>query len=123
MPFPQARISINIAKKEYLEYKQGKITKTETDFESHYGYFSGDEEKELRYPKDGILTISYSSKVKSGNLVIGLYKYDGTPIQVFDTDTNSDVTVPIEKNQIYKLIARGDNTSGYYKFSWKLKKK
>ena len=43
--------------------------------------------------------------------------------KITKTDTPSNITVLVEKNRIYKLIAKGNGTKGYYKFTWEFKKK
>lgn len=106
-------------KSQYHKFTYGEVIKKDELFESQYRNFNGEEEKQIRYPQAGNLTINYSSKVKRGSLVIGIYHYNGKPIKTFETNRSSSITIPIEKNRIYRLIATGDSTKGHYKFNWK----
>ncbi|MEJ8553879.1 hypothetical protein [Tepidibacter sp. Z1-5] len=96
----------------------GEVTSTDNTFKSTYSDFNSSEETEIRYPKDGNLKINYKSKVKKGSLRMGLYKYNGDVVKTFNTNEKSSISVPIKKNTIYRLIATGENTKGYYEVDW-----
>ncbi|WFD09817.1 hypothetical protein [Tepidibacter hydrothermalis] len=102
----------------YERSDNAEVIKTENTFKSSYSDFNSSEEAEIRYPKDGNLKINYKSKVKKGSLKIGLYKYNGEPVKTFYTNEEWSISVPIKKNTIYRLIATGENTKGYYEVDW-----
>ncbi|WP_099191633.1 PLD nuclease N-terminal domain-containing protein [Tepidibacter mesophilus] len=102
----------------YKKAVNGEVIKTEDSFKSSYSNFNSSEETEIRYHQDGNLKIDYSSKVKKGSLRIGLYKYNGEPVEIFKTNKKSSIVIPIKKNTIYRLIATGENTKGDYEVDW-----
>lgn len=95
-----------------------EVIKTENSFKNTYSDFNSSEECEIRYHEDGNLKINYKSKVKKGSLKMGLYKYNGEPVKTFYTNEEWSISVPIKKNTIYRLIATGENTKGYYEVDW-----
>lgn len=102
----------------YKKAVNGEVIKTDNSFKSSYLDFNSSEEAEIRYHEDGNLKINYKSKVKKGSLNIGLYKYNGEPVEIFKTNKKSSIVIPIKKNTIYRLIATGENTKGYYEVDW-----
>ncbi|WP_053955902.1 hypothetical protein [Inediibacterium massiliense] len=98
------------------------VIREENSFKDEYKDFSGKEVKEIWFGENGILEIHYDSKVKKGELILGVYEYNGEPIETFKTNKRGVTTISIEKNRIYKLIAEGSDTKGYYRFSWEFNK-
>ncbi|MCT4508121.1 MAG: PLD nuclease N-terminal domain-containing protein [Tepidibacter sp.] len=102
----------------YKKAVNGEVIKTDNSFESSYLKFNSSEEAEIRYHEDGNLKINYKSKVKKGTLKLGVYKYNGEVVTTFHTNKKSSISIPIKKNTIYRLIATGENTKGYYEVDW-----
>ncbi|CAH2212115.1 PLD nuclease N-terminal domain-containing protein [Tepidibacter aestuarii] len=102
----------------YKKAVNGEVIKTGNTFKSSYLNFNSSEETEIRYHQEGNLKIDYSSKVKKGSLRIGLYKYNGEVVKTFKTNEKSSIVIPIKKDTIYRLIATGENTKGYYEVDW-----
>lgn len=102
----------------YKKAVNGEVVKTDNSFKSSYLKFNSSKEAEIRYHEDGNLKINYKSKVKKGSLRIGLYKYNGEVVRTFHTNKKSSISIPIKKNTIYRLIATGENTKGYYEVDW-----
>ncbi|WP_129595971.1 hypothetical protein [Anaerophilus nitritogenes] len=98
------------------------VVKAENYFKDEYKDFIGKEIKEIWFGENGVLEIHYDSKVKKGELTLGVYEYNGEPIEIFKTNKSGVTTISIEKNRIYKLIAKGIHTKGYYNFSWEFNK-
>ncbi|MCT4620638.1 MAG: hypothetical protein N4A62_14775 [Marinisporobacter sp.] len=94
------------------------VIRTKTLFRDEYRDFTGKEVKEIWFKEDGVLNLHYDSKVKKGDLTIGLYEYNGEPIDIFEADEKGQISISLKKNTIYKLIAEGIHTKGYYDFSW-----
>lgn len=104
------------------EVERPNVVKSEKVFKGKYNDFMGSKVKEIWFQEDGNLTINYTSKVKKGDLKIGLYEYKGEPIEIFETNKKGVVEIHLEKHRIYKLIAKGVHTKGSYDFSWEFKK-
>jgi hypothetical protein len=114
--------AIHIVDREKLKVVGPAAIRTKTLFKDEYNDFTGKEVKEIWFKEDGVLKLYYSSKVKKGDLKIGIYEYNGEPIEILKTDEEGQISISLKKNTIYKLIAEGDHTKGYYDFSWKFNK-
>ncbi|MBF8983844.1 hypothetical protein IZY60_09865 [Lutibacter sp. B2] len=104
------------------EIERPNVVKSEKVFKGEYKDFTGSKVKEIWFQDHGNLKIRYASKVKKGDLKIGLYEYNGEPIKMFETNRTGTINIPLEKYRIYKLIAKGFNAKGSYDFSWEFKK-
>ncbi|QZY54126.1 hypothetical protein [Crassaminicella profunda] len=117
--------AIYIVDREKLKPKEVEgptVVKSQKLFKDEYKDFTGSEVKEIWFGEDGILELHYDSQVKNGDLTIGIYEYNNEPIEIFETDEEGVINIPLEKHRIYKLIAKGVHTKGYYDFSWEFNK-
>ncbi|MFA9399114.1 MAG: zinc ribbon domain-containing protein [Clostridiaceae bacterium] len=81
---------------------------------SKYSYWNGSKEKNISLSKGDTLEISYSSKVKNGNLEINIYDDNKNLITSLPTNEEDKYCYVAEKDEKIQISIIGDKTKGEY---------
>lgn len=88
-------------------------------FTASYYYFDGMESRNIKGEPGEIITISYNSEVKKGNLEMKIESPTGE-VYPLPTDLNSEEMMEIKVDQTgtYRLIIMGEGTRGSFSVAW-----
>jgi|GEM_PF-905563 len=88
-------------------------------YTASYYYFDGMESRNIKGEPGEIITISFNSEVKKGNLEMKIQSPTGE-VYPLPTDLNSEEMVEIKVDQTgtYQLIIMGERTRGSFSVAW-----
>jgi len=84
-----------------------------------YYYFDGMESRNIKGEPGEIITISFNSEVKKGNLEMEIQSPTGE-IYSLPTDRNSEemMEIKVDQSGTYQLIIMGERTRGSFSVAW-----
>lgn len=86
-----------------------------------YKKFTGIEHGEISVRDGQKISIVYEVSVKNGSLSIIVKNTDILWHVELDSNTQNNISLPINKSGNYQIIISGKNTSGSFDVSWKVK--
>lgn len=99
-------------------YSSGSSTKS---MSASFTSLTDTKEKTIELKSGNILSVDHSIKLEAGTLDIKLQDSEGNELTRFEPNTQGKSEINIGKDGVYKIIIKGFQAKGSYKFEWSIK--